>query len=118
MRFLLDREFEIMEVLWASEGVMQTEELLRCLNIKKKRALWPVKFFLNRLVRSKMVVREGKGQNKDYAPAVSRNEYASFGARRINKRLQSRSPFNIGIQMFDKHEMEEWMEYCKRNGKA
>jgi len=72
---LPDSEFEIMEIIWESDPPVTTLQVMEKMNPKRQIKLQTLLTMLMRLIEKGFLTSGRVGRERNYTPAVSRQEY-------------------------------------------
>ena len=115
---LPDSEFEIMEIIWGSSPPITTLQIMEKMNPGRELKLQTLLTMLLRLIEKGFLTSERVGRERNYSPAISKQEYmrietGAFMSRHyINSMGNLIKTFYEGRQLSqeDIREMQAWLD--------
>lgn len=117
-----DSEYEVMEVLWASNDYMEISDVMNALSKEKQRAYNTVGTFLIRLTEKGFLKTKKHGRANSYFPAVSEEEYIKAQTEEFVRTICKGSKRSLIAALCDTDtddkELDELMKFVESGGKS
>ncbi len=117
-KYLTEREYEIMKILWSSEKPMLISDIMKLTKITAKNSIHPL---LKNLIKNGYVKVVGnvivvKTFSRLYAPAISLEDYTAMQVNEIFKKQKRNfdlKRFLVGLSKENKANNQELVEYMR-----
>jgi predicted transcriptional regulator len=121
--FLPDAEFDVMQIVWGSEGPISSVQVFNLSAAEKKWKPQTVLTLLNRLEKRGFLSSEKRGKERFYWPLVARKEYLKRETGQFVQRFHKNSVTGLMSALFngkkpgaaELDEIEAWLQEQERD---